>query len=140
MNQFQLLQPQKYWLLILTVLFGACGDIAAYHATINEAVHMNYCLDIERTKQVNHIIIGPGELLLHEDMSFMILNDSLKYSNITGQWDICCPNSDFGNYIFKVKGLPEWKQAEPNLFVLIDQKQIRLFFTPCKTSKTAAAQ
>ena len=131
MSPLQLFKSGKYCLPVLGLLFGACGDIAAYRATVNEAVYTTYCLDIEQTQAANHIKIGHGKLVLHEDMSFLILNDSLKYSNITGQWDICCPRSDFGNYIFKVKGLPEWKQADANLFVLIDQKQIRLFFTPC---------
>jgi len=68
-------------------------------------------------------------------MTFTILNDSSKYSNLSGEWDLCCEGSDYGNYVFKVQGLNDWKQADPNLFVLIDNKKVRLFFRSCDTAR-----
>jgi hypothetical protein len=90
-----------------------------------------FCLDRERTRDENKIEIGDGTLTLNSDMTFTILNDSARFSNLTGEWDLCCAASDYGNYVFKVKGLTEWKQSQPNLYVLVDNQKFRLFFTSC---------
>jgi hypothetical protein len=61
-------------------------------------------------------------------MTFIITNDSTKYSNIEGEWDLCCYGSDYGNYIFKVEGLEPWRTNNPDLFIVVDSKKIKLFF------------
>jgi len=91
-----------------------------------------FCLDKEMTEKDSSVKIGNGFLILNDDNTFKITNDSTAYSNLTGKWDLCCRDSDFGNYVFEVDGLPEWKQANTDLFVLVNGKKVRLFFTICK--------
>ncbi|HEY9258154.1 hypothetical protein, partial [Chitinophaga sp.] len=64
------------------------------------------CLDVQKTEAENCIKIGNGKLFFNSDMTFRITNDSLKYSNIYGKWDLCCYASDYGNFVFKVDDLP----------------------------------
>jgi hypothetical protein len=91
-----------------------------------------FCLEKAENEYDRTIKIGNGILTLNADQTFTITNDSLEYSNLKGSWDLCCRGSDFGNYVFKVDGLKEWKQASPNLFVLVNGRKVRMFFTTCK--------
>lgn len=90
-----------------------------------------FCLERAENEVDSTIDIGNGTLTLNADQTFTITNDNLDYSNLTGKWDLCCRGSDFGNYVFKVKGLKEWQQSSPNLFVLVNGKKVRMFFTSC---------
>lgn len=89
------------------------------------------CLDVQQTEAENNIKIGNGKLIFNSDMTFHITNDSLKYSNINGKWDLCCYGSDYGNFVFTVDGLPTLKTPIPVLDVKIDGKKVRLTFTLC---------
>lgn len=90
-----------------------------------------FCLDVKQTEEANKIKIGNGKLTLNKDMTFEVINDSLKYSNVKGCWDICCYDSDYGNYIFKLEGLQEWKTSSPEFYIKVDNKEIRLIFKVC---------
>lgn len=90
-----------------------------------------FCLDVQQTSEVNKVIIGNGRLILNKGMTFEVTNDSLKYSNIKGSWDICCYDSDYGNYIFKVDGMKEWKTSTPEFYIKDGEKEIRLIFKIC---------
>ncbi len=105
---------------------------SGYQQNIEGFAPRTFCLDILQTEKENNIKIGKGTLTLNKDMTFSILNDSAKYSNLTGEWDLCCEGSDWGNYVFKVKGLKDWEQASPNLYVLIGNKKMYLYFTTCE--------
>ncbi len=91
----------------------------------------SFCLDRSHTEESNNIKIGKGYLVLGQDKTFTVINEDPMYSNVKGKWDLCCWGSDYGNYVFKVDGLPEWKQASPDFWVLINGKKIRLFFKLC---------
>ena len=116
----------------LIVVMVSCNS--PYRDMIQALSGKQFCLDIEKTNRENQIEIGKGTLTLNADQTFTILNDSIKFSNLVGNWDLCCRASDYGNYVFKVKGLSDWKQSQPNLFVLVDNKKIRLFFASCNLS------
>jgi hypothetical protein len=90
-----------------------------------------FCLDIAETERINNIKIGNGSLLLRKDMTFEVTNDSVQYSNLTGTWDLCCYNSDYGNYVFRVNGLEEWQSDLPEFYVAVNGKKIKLVFGGC---------
>lgn len=90
-----------------------------------------FCLDVQQTESVNKIKIGNGTLTFRKDMSFEVINDSLQYSNIKGTWDICCYDSDYGNYIFKVEGMSELKTSSPEFYTKVNDKEVRLIFKVC---------
>lgn len=91
-----------------------------------------FCLEKTTNEIDSTIKIGNGKLVFNQDQTFTIMNDSIDFSNLKGKWDLCCKNSDFGNYVFEVKGLRKWEQCTPNLFVLVKGKKFRMFFTNCK--------
>jgi hypothetical protein len=128
---------QMHFRLVLLVLacltiFICCSSCnSGYQQNISGISGAKFCLDIQKTKEENDIPVGNGTLTLNADKTFTILNDSSKFTNLTGHWDLCCVGSDWGNYVFKVDGLDEWKQADPNLFVVVDNKKVRLFFSSC---------
>lgn len=107
-------------------------NYAAKDQIIRNLYGKTFCLDVITTDSVNNIKIGNGTMTLNADMTLSIQNDSLKYSNIKGYWDLCCYYSDFGNYVFKMDGLVEQKHSTPYLFVRIENKEIQLFFKQCK--------
>lgn len=90
-----------------------------------------FCLVKGEYENGDTINLGKGTLLLNSDKTFVINIDSLKSQAINGKWDLCCKGSDYGNYVFRVDNLPEWRQADPNLFVLLKEKKVRLFFGSC---------
>jgi hypothetical protein len=90
-----------------------------------------FCLEVAETERTNNIKIGNGSLLLRKDMTFEVTNDSVQYSNLTGTWDLCCYNSDYGNYVFRVDGLEEWQSDLPEFYVEVNGKKIKLVFGLC---------
>jgi hypothetical protein len=116
-------------LFVLTILLS-CNS--PYDQMIKGLSGQRFCLEKAENEYDSTIKIGNGVLTLNADQTFTITNDSLQYSNLKGSWDLCCRGSDFGNYVFKVDGLKEWQQGSPNLFVLVNGKKVRMFFTTCK--------
>jgi hypothetical protein len=112
--------------MMLSIQFMSCnGD---KKQNLRGLFGEQFYLDVKETEKVNKIVIGNGKLTLKKDMTFEVVNDSPKFSNIKGTWDICCYDSDYGNYVFKVEGMPEWKSSSPEFYIRIDGKDIRLIF------------
>lgn len=78
------------------------------------------------------INLGNCSLVLNGDKTFVIKTDSAKDLKITGEWDLCCKGSDYGNYVFRFGNLQELKSNLPNLYVVINNKVVKLFFGDCK--------
>jgi len=119
----------SFKLFVLTVLFS-CNS--PYDHMIKGLSGQQFCLERVENEYDSTIKVGNGVLTFNADQTFTITNDSLEYSNLKGSWDLCCRGSEFGNYVFKVDGLREWQQSSPNLFVLVNGKKVRMFFTTCK--------
>ncbi|MBL7707642.1 MAG: hypothetical protein JNJ86_01150 [Chitinophagaceae bacterium] len=117
-------------LIIFSVVFGGC-NCSGKRQTLKGIYGKVFCLDVQKTESFNKIRIGEGTLTLNKNMTFKITNDSLKYSNITGTWDICCYDSDFGNYIFRVKGLNDWKTSLPEIYIKTSDGEVKLIFRTC---------
>ncbi len=90
----------------------------------------SYCLQ-KATESDSIISLPYAQLHLQPDNSFFVSSDDEQLSKIKGKWDLCCWGSDYGNYVFEIKGLPEWKQANTDFFVLRNKKKVRLFFKMC---------
>ena len=58
-------------------------------------------------------------------MTFLITNDSAKYSNLQGTWDLCCRASDYGNFILTLNGYKPYESSTPSLYVNVDGKEIK---------------
>lgn len=116
---------------VLIMLLFRCNP-SSKRQNLERFYGTKFCLDRKQTEDFNKIKIGSGTLIFNSDMTFIVTNDSAKYSNIEGKWDICCAESDYGNYVFKVEGLKPWETNLPDFFVIVDSKKIRLFFTGCQ--------
>lgn len=90
----------------------------------------SYCLE-KATDSDSSIFLPNAQLHLKSDNSFFVSSQDKQLSEIIGEWDLCCWGSDYGNYVFKVKGLPEWTQANTDCFVIRNERKIRLFFKMC---------
>ncbi len=113
-----------------------CGFIFISCATdhgknIKNTAPRNFCLNIEETQKRNGIKIGKGTLTLNNDMTFEIVNDSLKFSNIKGDWDTCCKASDWKNYIFKPQNHIRQMTKSPEFEIKIGTNVYFLIFTSC---------
>ena len=125
----------KKSLVFIHSLFLICAIIACnspYRQMIDRLSGKQFCLDSAFSEEDNQIVTGKGTLTLNPDQTFTILVDSLKPSRFTGSWDLCCKGSDYGNYVFRVNGLADWQQNNPNLFIKVENKKIRLFFGRCQ--------
>ena len=89
------------------------------------------CLDVEKTESINNIKIGNGKIIFNKDMTFLVTNDSAKYSNLRGTWDLCCSGNDFGNIILTLNGYKPFESSTPSFYINIDGKEIKLVFTIC---------
>ena len=92
--------------------------------------NIHYCLDVLRTETFNKIKAGAGKLSFNKDMTLNISNDSIRYSNIKGKWDISS-YADYGNFIFKMPGFDDQITDLPEFYVMLDGKKIKLFFKTC---------
>ena len=90
------------------------------------------CLDVERTERINKIKIGNGKIVYNKDMTFLVTNDSLKYSNLRGTWDLCCSGSDYGNIILTLNGYKPFESSTPSFYINVDGKEVKLVFTLCQ--------
>ena len=90
------------------------------------------CLDVKETERINKIKIGNGKLIFNKDKTFIVTNDSVKYSNIKGIWDLCCSGSDYGNFVFTVDGYKPYESSIPSFYITIGGKEIKLVFTICE--------
>jgi hypothetical protein len=117
--------------LFFLPLLAACNN-NGYREVVNTVPGIAFCLDTAATNHANKMNIGPGRLRFLADKTFSIQLDQFPGAHLGGKWDVCCEASDYGNYVFSVEGLPEWKQADANLFVLLDKQQRRLYFVPCR--------
>jgi len=119
-------------LSIIFVLTTLTSCNSPYEYMIKGLKGQQFCLEKTTNKFDSTVQIGNGKIIFNKDQTFTITNDSLEFSNLTGEWDLCCKDSDFGNYVFKVEGLREWQQCTPNLLVLVNGEKFRMFFTTCK--------
>jgi hypothetical protein len=118
--------------LCLSLTYFTCC-VSGYEQNIAAFAPATFCLDINETKNRNtEIKIGEGSLTLNKDMSFKITNDSLKFSNIIGEWDLCCRGSDWGNYVFKLKNHIKQITSSPKIEIKVDNKIYNLVFTVCE--------
>jgi|GEM_PF-3386442 len=90
------------------------------------------CLDVEKTESINKIKIGNGKLIFNKDMTFLVTNDSAKYSNLRGTWDLCCSGSDYGNFVLTVNGYKPFESSTPSFYINVDGKEVKLVFTICQ--------
>ena len=90
------------------------------------------CLDVERTERINKIKIGNGKIVYNKDMTFLVTNDSAKYSNLRGTWDLCCSGSDYGNMILILNGYKPFESSTPSFYINVDGKEVKLVFTICQ--------
>ncbi len=90
------------------------------------------CLDVKQTESINKIKIGKGNIIYNKDMTFLVTNDSAKYSNLRGTWDLCCSGSDYGNFILTLDGYKPFKSSTPSFYMNVDGKEIKLVFTICQ--------
>ena len=129
-NFYKLINSLKMIKLIICgLLFVSC--VSGYEQNIQGLAPRKFCLNIEETEKRNNIKIGKGTLTLNEDKTFDIVNDSLKFSNIKGEWDLCCKASDWGNYVFKPKKHIRQMSSVPEFEVKIDGQIYFLIFTTC---------
>lgn len=116
-------------LLIYLVVFSACND--GYQQNIGGLAGKKFCLNREATKKLNNILIGNGYLQLFANKTFIIKNDSLQFSDIRGGWDLCCKESDWGNFIFKPTNHIKQVSANPSFEIMVQGKIYTLIFTTC---------
>lgn len=121
----------NYILLVSTLCLIISCNWTSKEQNLKGLYGKRFCLDVQQTESVNKIKIGNGTLTFKKDMSFEVINDSLQYSNIKGVWDICCYDSDYGNYIFKVGRMAEWKTSSPEFYIKVKDKEVRLIFKVC---------
>lgn len=127
------MQGLKYFFIsIFLIVLFSCNS--PYDQMLSGLSGQEFCLTKAEYDNGDTLLLGNGTLTLNKDQTFTIKTDSTKDLKLSGNWDLCCKYSDFGNYVFKVDKLPEWKQSDPNLFVLIKNKKVRLFFGSCKNS------
>jgi hypothetical protein len=117
----------KTLLMVSSCIMLSC-NLGSKEQNLRGVRGKRFYLDVVETERVNNIKIGNGGLLLKKDMTFEVTNDSMQYSNLTGTWDLCCFNSDYGNYVFRVEGLEEWVSDLPEFYVKVDGKMIKLVF------------
>lgn len=115
--------------IICGLLFESCNS--GYEQNIKVFAPRKFCLNIEETQKRNNIKIGKGALTLNKDMTFNVMNDSSQFSNIKGQWDLCCQASDWGNYIFKPENHIRQMSNLPEFEVKLNNKIYFLVFTSC---------
>ncbi len=115
--------------IICGLLFESCNS--GYEQNIEGLAPRKFCLNIEETQKRNAIRIGKGTLTLNKDMTFDIMNDSTQFSNIKGEWDLCCEASDWGNYIFKPENHIKQMSSLPEFEVKLNNKIYFLVFTSC---------
>jgi len=120
--------------IFLLLILLSCNS--GYREMVHAVSGQSYCLDTARTNHANNMNIGSGRLRFLPDKTFIIKLDRFPLEKLVGKWDVCCEGSDYGNYIFYVNGLPDWKQAEPNLFVLLENQPRRLYFSFCDFQQT----
>lgn len=91
-----------------------------------------FCIDVERTQKINNIKIGAGSLTLNEDRTYIIINDSSRFSNITGTWDVWRQGPPGKNYSLKptnhIKQIFDTERME----IKVDGVIYTLLFTTCK--------
>jgi hypothetical protein len=113
------------------LLFAGCDcNPSSRRQNLARVYQLEYCLDVGRTAEFNHIMIGPGKLSFNKDMTLKITNDSLSYSGIKGKWDISS-YADYGNFIFKIEGFDDQVTNTPEFSVVAGGKKITLFFKSC---------
>ena len=113
---------------IILILLSACNS--PRDDMVETMSKQSYCLE-KATDSDSSISLPNAQLHLMSDNSFFVSSQDNQLSKITGEWDICCFGSDYGNYVFKVTGLPEWTQANTDFFVFRNGRKIRLFFKMC---------
>ncbi len=116
--------------IICGLLFESC--VSDYEKNIQGFLPKKFCLNIEETQKRNNIRMGKGTMRLNKNMTFDIINDSTEFSNIKGEWDLCCEASDWGNYVFKPKNHIKQMSSLPEFEVKINNKIYFLVFTFCK--------
>ena len=123
---------RKSIILLVTIYsFSLDSCLSGYEQNIEGLADRKFCLDITETNKRNNINIGRGTLTLNKNMTFTIENDSSKFSNINGSWDLCCKGSDWGNYVFKPENHIRQISNTPEMEVKIQNKTYSLVFTTC---------
>lgn len=118
----------KSFIILSILIISSCNS--PHDGMVATMSKQSYCLE-KATESDSAIIIPGARLHLKPDCTFYISSADSQLSQITGKWDLCCRGSDFGNYVFSIKGLPDWQQADPNFYVFRNGAKIRLFFKIC---------
>ncbi len=91
-----------------------------------------FCLNVFKTQARNRIVLGKGLLILNDNKTFIIKNDSLKFSDIKGEWDLLGKSSDTKNFIFKPENHIRQMSKLPEFEVKIGEKIYYLIFDFCE--------
>jgi len=121
----------KLLTLAIVITSSLLTSCSGYEQNIQGMKGKKFCLDLAETKKRNNIYIGNGYLSLNGDLTFTVTNDSSKFSNIKGTWDLCCNGSDWGNYIFKPNNHIRQMSSLPEFEIKIDDQTYSLVFTNC---------
>jgi hypothetical protein len=124
----------KKCLILLSCILLSC-NWSSKEQNLRAMRGKRFCLDVAQTERISNIKIGNGSLLLKTDMTFVVTNDSIQYSNLTGTWDLCCSASDYGNYVFQVAGLEKFESDLPEFYVEVNGKKIKLVFGGCNDAR-----
>ena len=122
-------EKQLLILFIFVSLFISCNS--GYEQNINALSGKRLCLNIRETENKNKINIGKGILTFNRDKTFTITNDSAWFSNISGEWDLCCSN-EWGEYVFEPQNHIRQITLLPEFEIKIDNKIYQLVFTSCE--------
>lgn len=118
------------WFLIAGLSSLSCNS--SLNQKNEQITSKKFCLDVEKTQKINGIKLGAGSLTLNEDKTYIIVNDSSRFSNITGIWDIWHQGPPGKNYSLKptnhIKQIFDTERME----IKVNGVIYTLLFTTCK--------
>jgi hypothetical protein len=112
--------------VFIVILFLSC-NWTSKEQNMRGLYGYTYCLDVKETSEMNKIHVGNGKLIFNRDKTFLVTNDSAKYSNIKGEWDLCCSGSDYGNFVLSIEGYAPFKSNIPTFIINVDEKKLNSF-------------
>jgi len=116
--------------IAISVIISSCES--NYSKKLNQLNSKKYCLNKNQTQKLNNISLGNGSLTLRNDNTFLIQNDSLKFSNIEGHWDLCC-EPKWAFTVFKPSNhIRQMCTGNPEFEIKVDDKTYTLSFEPCQ--------
>lgn len=117
--------------VILLFIFSSCNNTK--NKMMKGISSKPYCLDTALSIIPNnmHGLVKDAVLKLNSNGTFFVSYNSGK-DKIIGKWDLCCFSSDYGNYVFKINGMPEYKSNLKQFSILVDGNPIFFSFKRCQ--------